>query len=84
MYTTGLYIYIYVPQSQNFLFSNSLLCTVRKLVAVGFESGLGRGREGLRAVGMGTWRKPQPICFLLQQRCKLGLVFPDASYSYRS
>jgi len=37
-----------------------LLWSIWKVVAIGHESELGRGREGLRAVGMGTWRKAIP------------------------
>jgi hypothetical protein len=62
-----------------------LLWSIWKAVAIGLESELGKGREGLRAVGMGTWRKAHPVGFLLQKlRWKLGSVFPDASHSYCS
>jgi hypothetical protein len=51
-----LQVYIYL---RDIVFSSaiSLLWSIWIFVAVVFESELGRGREGLRAVGMGTWRK---------------------------
>ena len=60
-HTTGLYI----PQIEGFLFNNPSFFAVEHM---GLESELGRGREGLRAVGMETWRKAYPVCFLLQNR----------------
>jgi len=34
-------------------------------------------RDGLRLVGMGTWRKPKLVCILLQQRrLNLAWAFP--------
>jgi hypothetical protein len=43
----------------------------------------GRGREGLRMMGMGTWRKPSLLSPLAIEG-KAGSVFPDASHSYGS
>jgi hypothetical protein len=40
-------------------------------------------RDGLRMMGMGTWRKPSLLC-PLAIGVESGLVFPDASHSYGS
>jgi len=47
-----------------------MLESIWRVVAVGLVrvSREEQEREGLRAVGMGTWRKAYPVCFLLQNR----------------
>jgi hypothetical protein len=56
-YTTGLYIYIRERVFCSTIQVVFLLWSIWKVVVVGFMSELGRGREGLRAVGMGKLRK---------------------------